>query len=233
MPLIPEVMMVEVRRFDAAGGAFLLVHALGNVPTSGWSGLRLAPTYYAAPPADRLWEFEFHADPPHDLVLEVVLPVSAEGLFAAPEWARGVRVHAGNNSLAATEFEPATPVRSLAHRFDPAARPAAVLVRQDLASFDDGASPIGFGADFGRIRMKNLRHRLTLTIAGPDEAEIRRCLAETAGRGRVAAIVAAYATGGGAISATVSALLLQLQDDLGPAFDIRVDDRADWIEWRT
>ena len=64
MPLVPEVVMVEVRRFEGADGAFLLVHAVGNVPTSGWSGLRLSPRYDAKPPADGRWDFEFQADPP-------------------------------------------------------------------------------------------------------------------------------------------------------------------------
>lgn len=232
MPLVPEVVMVEVRRFEGSGGAFLLVHAVGNVPTSGWSGLRLSPRYDATPPADGRWDFDFQADPPSAPVLEVVLAVSVEGVFAAPEWARDVRVHAGNNSLSATEFEPARAVRSLAHRFEPIGRQGAALVRQDLASFDENPVPIGFGASFDHIEMKKLRHTLSLTIEGPDSSAIHRRLVEATAMGLVANIARAHALGGGALYAAISALLARLQRHLGDAFDVRIDDRTDWIACR-
>ncbi len=233
MSLVSEVTTVEVRRFDGASGALLFVHAFGNVPTSGWSGVRLMPRFYVVPPADGLWEFDFQADPPAGLVLEVVLPVSAEGVFALPNWARGVRVQATHNSITATEFEPATLARSRAQRFVPLARTGTVLVRQDLISFDDSFNPIGFCSGFGHIKMKKLHHTLTLTIEGPDEAKARSCLAEATAAGVVAAVVAVYATGGGALSAAISAFLAQLKGCLGDAFEVRVDDHSDWIEWCT
>ncbi|MCZ8072977.1 MAG: hypothetical protein O9341_02485, partial [Paucibacter sp.] len=113
-----------------------------------------------------------------------------------------------------------------------AVRPKGVLYRQDIASYDDSFNPIGF-CGFGSIKMKKLHHTLTLTVDGPDEAKIRRCVEEAMAVGLVAAIVAAFVTGGGALSAAVSAFLTQLEGCLGDSFSVRIDDRSEWVEWCT
>lgn len=211
----------------------LLVQATGEVTTSGWSGIRLSPRFYITPPIDGLWEFDFQGDPPSGLVLEVVLPVSATAVVGVPDWCKGIKVYAAENSVIAVDLKEVP----LARRKSPAVlltpRSGRVLVRQDLVSYDDSFNPIGFCSGFGSIRMKKLHHTLTLTIEGPDEAKIRSCVAEATGVGLIAAIVAVYATGGGGLSAAISAFIAQLQGCLGDAFSVRVDDHSDWIEWCT
>ncbi len=83
------------------------------------------------------------------------------------------------------------------------------------------------------IKMKKLRHQLELTVTGPDEARIRSCINQATTAGLIAAIVAAFATGGGALSAAVGAFLAALEACLGASFQVRIDNQSHWIEWCT
>ena len=227
---VSEVTKVDVLRFAGIGGDLLLIHAVGDVPTSGWSGFRLAPRYPFIAAPDGIWEFDFVADPPGGLVLEVVLQVSATTVVAAPDGVRAIKVYAADGSITSSDFVAATPTRNLEPRRLSAPKAGTVLVKQDLVSYDDSFNPIGFCSGF-HVKMKKLHHTLALSVEGPDEGRIRNCVAEATGIGLIAAIVAVYATGGGALSAAIAAFVSSLEDCLGNAFTVRVDDHSDWIEW--
>ncbi|MGY4197866.1 hypothetical protein [Bradyrhizobium sp. USDA 4520] len=77
----------------------LVVIALGDVPTTGWSHIRLSPRYYIAPPADSIWDFDFIGDEPTEVVGQVILPVAAEIIVPYPAWCTGVRVHSASNNI--------------------------------------------------------------------------------------------------------------------------------------
>lgn len=77
----------------------LLINVLGTVRTSGWANPRLLPRIYVQPPPDGIWEFDFVADPPTGIALQVITPIFASYLFEGDfsEW-KGVRVVAETNS---------------------------------------------------------------------------------------------------------------------------------------
>lgn len=229
MAHVPEVASIEVFRFQGAAGECLFVHAAGEVASSGWSGIRLSPRFYAHPPADGLWEFDFEGHPSGGPVLEILLPASASYVGGVPTWFKGVRVYAAQNSEISRDVQPASLARGPAVA---APRPGAAPFRLELASFEDGITMLGPYAG-SSLHMKKLRHTLTLTVEGPDEAASRRAVADATAAGLVANIAAAYAVGGGALAAAVSVLIAQLDDVLGSAFHSSVNDHAEWIEWNT
>lgn len=231
MAHVPEVLSVEICQFESVGGMSLHIHASGAVATTGWSGIRLSPRFYASPPPDGLWEFDFEGHPSGGPVLDVVLPVSGSYTSGMPAWFQGAKVYAAQNSLASTDVQVASLVRGpAAHAFP--SRLGAASFRQQLACFDDHITTLGPHGPTS-LHMKKLRHTLALVIDGPDQAAMRRCVAEVAGTAVVADIVAAYACGGGSLSAAISALIAQLEDGLGSAFHTRINDQSEWIEWHT
>lgn len=231
MNKLPTVTSASAFSFPL-GGDRVLVIAQGMAPTSGWSSPRLAPHFYINPPADGYWEFDFLADEPLGMVLQVELPLVANGVFSPPGWMKGIRVIGENNSFDVEVMggEKTAPSNPKGFKRTPAGH---VIVREQLASYDDSFNPIGFCSGFGSIKMKKLHHTLTLVVEGPDDERIRQCIAESAGVGLVAAIIAAYATAGLALQAAVSAFLSHLEGCLGASFSLRVDDESYWIEWCT
>lgn len=240
MSLVHKIVHVSANILDLPGALSLLeIAALGEVTTTGWTHPRLSPVYYVTPPADGVWDFEFHADPPSGVVAPVIRPVGALFLGPAPEWCKGVRIHAATNN-----------VEDSARRADrleatPWATPSAVadgrvIVNQTLAAYDDSIQPTGtihwkndgpFGAPMPHIEMKKLHHELVLTIEGPDEDSIRDCICKATAAGLIAAIVAAIASGGGALHAAISAALATIERCLGDGFSVRISDRSHWIYW--
>lgn len=245
MSLIYKVVQVSAHILQPPGDTPKLeISALGEVTSTGWTRPRLNPVFYVTPPADGVWDFEFQADPPHGMAAQVILPVGALYLGVAPEWCKGVRVHAASNAIEAE----AKPLHPLAKAAPPPTRAAAaaarglVSVQQSLATYDDSFQPTGtihwkndgpFGTPMPHLEMKKLRHDLTLTIEGPDEDRIRGCIRQAAAVGLIAAIVAAIATGGGALHAAISAALAALEQCLGDGFSVRIDDQSHWIFWDT
>lgn len=77
----------------------LLINAVGAARTSGWLNPVLSPRIYVQPPLDGIWEFDFLADPPAGVALEVITPINAsymvDGGFQS--W-KGVRVVAETNA---------------------------------------------------------------------------------------------------------------------------------------
>jgi len=92
----------------------VMITARGTVPTQGWSNAELVPFVYLVPPADGIQEFCFVAEPPTEIVPQVLTPIvatytidplseqgvgtSPQGVGTSPLWVRGVRVHASSNT---------------------------------------------------------------------------------------------------------------------------------------
>lgn len=240
MSLIYKVVHLSANILQLPGGVSVLeIAAVGEVTTTGWTHPRLEPVFYVTPPADGIWDFEFQADPPSGVVAPVIRPIGALYLGRAPDWCKGVRVHAATNAIedaarAAERLEAAPQPSPLA------AAGGRVIVRQTLATYEDSIQPTGtihwkndgpFGTPMPHIEMKKLRHQLVLTVEGPDEDKIRDCIRKAAAAGLIAAIVAAAAGGGGALQAAVSAALAALERCLGDGFSVRVNDLSHWIYW--
>lgn len=223
-----EVETVSAFRVSIAGQDWVYVHASGFVPTSGWSNIQLSPTYYVLPPADGVWQLTMSGDAPSGIALQVVLPVSAGRMFPAPDWLKGVSV----NGVKATFENKEMVALDDSEKHSLHKRSGHTIVRETIASYDDSFNPIGLCGGLS-IKMKKLSHTLSLVVEGPDEGKIRECISQAAGVGLVAAIVAVYATGGGALSAAASAFMSSVQGCLGDSFQVRLDDDSHWVEWCT
>lgn len=244
MPLISHVDRVDALFINPPFGAgrMLTIAAIGLAPTTGWTHGRLSPAVYVKPPADGVWDFDFLADAPIGIVAEVLTPISAAWFGFAPDWCKGVRVHAADNQVAVAA--------ELAEKLATLARPGAgiggaalkggrAIFNQTLASYDDSFQPTGtihWSGGFPpvpHIEMKKLHHELVLTAEGPDDAKIRDCLAKATAAGLIAAIAAAFASGGLGLQAALSAFLSALLGCLGDAYTARIDDQSHWIYWDT
>lgn len=212
-------------------GERVFVIASGTAPTSGWTNIRLAPHFYIAPPADGIFDLDLYGDEPTGIVLEVVTPHTTSGVFSRPEWMKGIRVNADQNSIEIPVVQ-GTPVLSPALKTSPKLVTAGrTIVNQEIASYDDSQQPVGWCEFPLHPRMKKLHHKLTLVVEGPDENHIRKCIEQSIAAGLLAVIITAYATGGLALHAAVSAFLANLTQCLGNGFSARVDDSSHWVEW--
>jgi hypothetical protein len=214
----------------------LSINATGTVPTTGWTALRLVPRYYVMPPRDGLWDFDFIGDRPQGIVGQVVLPVAAHSWVYAPQWCRGVRIHSASNSVEATPAHENPPLMlSEPDVTGSRARAGHVIHRQTIATFDDSIQPTGRTKfdPWPHLEMKKLHHELELIVEGPDEAQIVSCIRKAAAAGLIAAIVAAFITGGAALPAAISAFLTELKNCLGDTFTARVDNHSHWEYWWT
>ena len=219
---VQEVRSLKLFSFDAPGGTKLLLDVTGMAPTSGWSQVRLAPRFGAREPVDGLWEFDFVGRAPSGRVVDVAQWVGATMTVGRPDWCRGVRVYAATNAETTATFAAA----ALLHVGcdDSEARKREARAAQLVAAYeDDFQSP-------DRSTCRRLRHELILTLSGPIEQPIRRVLADFACSADAARLVTEYPLGGGATWRTASALLEQLQTELGGDFRARLDDHVRWIE---
>jgi hypothetical protein len=228
---IDKVNSVRAYKFPWIGGDKVIIEADGEVNTAGWSGFRLSQRFSPTPPSDGMWEFDFIGDPPSDYVIQVQLRALAVTIQGAPDWLKGIRVYADNGSVETTTI-PKSIVEVRALKTPDMQYTTNAIVQYNLATFDDSFQPIG-SCGWLSIKMKKLRHELTLTVEGPDEAKIRSCIQESIAVGLIAAIVAVYATGGGALQAALSAFVAQMEACLSGGYTIRIDDRSHWIEWCT
>lgn len=213
----------------------LVVVALGDVPTTGWSHIRLSPRYYVAPPADGIWDFDFIGDEPTGVVGQVILPVAAEIVVPYPAWCTGARVYSATNNITAKVGPITATVLASAVNAQAALAAGHVIHRQIIASFDDSFQPTGRTKfdPWPHLEMKKLHHELELVVEGPDESKIKDCIARAAAAGLIAAIIAALATGGAALPAAISAFLAALQNCLGNHFTVRIDNHSHWEYWWT
>jgi len=73
----------------------LLIRARGLALTTGWKNPSLSKYTYIIEPAGGIFDFDFHAEPPTGIVLQVLAPIVAEYLLKG-DWTmlKGVRIHA-------------------------------------------------------------------------------------------------------------------------------------------
>jgi len=234
MALISKVDTVSAHllKFPAPFEPLISITATGEVPTTGWTHIRLSPYYYIVPPRDGFWDFDLIGDEPTGIVGQVVLPVAAHSVLPLPSWCTGVRVHAHNFVEASLVPKPFSLAAASAKA---ALAPGHAIVQQHLASYDDSFQPTGNTKfdPWPHAQMKKLHHDLVLIVSGPDEARIRSCINKAVAAGLLAAIVAAISTLGAALPAAISAFLAELENCLGNSFGVRIENQSHWEYWWT
>lgn len=235
--LIYQVESVKAHKGSGGQGEFIHVSAAGFVNSSGWSAIDLSERFYIDPPDDGIWDIDFVGSPPGGIVLPVISPVCASVILGAPDWVKGIRIHARTNQvetseLGLVEFELASVNQTRQLFGDQLSGGRRTIFRQSIAVYDDSFQPTGFCGGLS-IKMKKLRHELFFVAEGPDEDKIRNCLNEALGAGAIAGIAAVFITGGAALAAAISAALSQLRSCLGSEFEIKFERKSHWIEWCT
>ncbi|MCG7497736.1 hypothetical protein MHO82_12765 [Vibrio sp. Of7-15] len=79
--------------------AQLIVHGVGKVNSSGWSGGKLIPWTYVDQPQDGILDFDFIATAPSGFVLLVISPIEGIGKIQLEDWITGIRVHSSTNKV--------------------------------------------------------------------------------------------------------------------------------------
>jgi hypothetical protein len=80
----------------------LVITAYGKVSSGGWKDGTLAPRFHVVPPADGIIDYDFIAEPPTGIAIQVILPIVAHTTFTdPPSWLKGVRVHSASNAVVA------------------------------------------------------------------------------------------------------------------------------------
>jgi hypothetical protein len=74
----------------------LQVTVFGTVPSTGWSNPQLVPYTYIQAPPDGIYDFDFVANPPKDVVAQTIGPIRVRSQFFA-DGVKGIRVHASLN----------------------------------------------------------------------------------------------------------------------------------------
>lgn len=234
MTLVSKVDTVSAHllKLPAPFEPLVAITATGEVPTTGWTHIRLSPHYYLVPPHDGFWDFDLIGDEPHGIVGSVVLPVVAHIVEPCPKWCTGIRVRAHNSVEASLEPKPFAATAVPKFRAPPAGH---VIVQQHLASYDDSIQPTGRTKfdPWPHFEMKKLHHDLVLIASGPDEARIRSCINKAIAAGLLAAIIAATATLGAALPAAISAFLASLESCLDHSFTVRIENQSHWEYWWT
>jgi hypothetical protein len=78
----------------------LQILATGTVPSTGWSNPQLVPYTYIQAPPDGIYDFDFVATPPTEIVAQVITPICVKYEWYA-QGVKGVRLHASTNSQVA------------------------------------------------------------------------------------------------------------------------------------
>lgn len=89
---ITEIHLALLESFPAK----LRITVLGTVPSPGWSNPQLVPYTYVQAPPDGIYDFDFVATPPPDIVTKVITPIRTRTEVPAAG-IKGVRIHASLN----------------------------------------------------------------------------------------------------------------------------------------
>jgi hypothetical protein len=93
---VTEIKVASLRTFPP----ILQITAMGKVPTPGWTNPQLVPYTYIQAPPDGIYDFDFVADLPDEVVIQVITPMAASYQWRSPPAGlKGIRVHASVNSL--------------------------------------------------------------------------------------------------------------------------------------
>ncbi len=77
----------------------LVIIADGTVPTMGWREPRLVEYVYIQPPPDGIYDFDFVAEAPEELVPQVLQPITTCHVrLGNVDEIKGVRIHASSNT---------------------------------------------------------------------------------------------------------------------------------------
>lgn len=77
----------------------VVICAIGEVPTSGWTNGKLTPWMYVVPPEDGIQDFSFIANAPLDISLSVITPITGGITWVQSDWMKGIRIHSSTNSI--------------------------------------------------------------------------------------------------------------------------------------
>jgi hypothetical protein len=95
---VSKVLKVDVER----NGGALLIKAVGQVPTGGYTAPTLMRVTYVKQPDDGIQDYQFTATPPAGPATQVLSKVVATDKWdGAGEWVKGVRVHGADGSAVA------------------------------------------------------------------------------------------------------------------------------------
>lgn len=77
----------------------LLIHAWGEVPTTGWSNARLVARASNTPSADNVLDLDFVAEAPSGVAIRVNTPIPVDTTMVLPGGVSEFRVHGQENSV--------------------------------------------------------------------------------------------------------------------------------------
>jgi hypothetical protein len=78
----------------------LIITAIGTVPTAAWTNAHLVAFVYVMAPVDGIYDFDFVAQPPTGIPLDVVSVIPATLAWPDyPDDVKGVRIHSSTNFL--------------------------------------------------------------------------------------------------------------------------------------
>lgn len=77
----------------------LSVTAKGSVSSGGWSNAQLTPFIYIIPPLDGIYEFDFVADEPTDISIQVISEIISQSFIwdDFPANLKGVKIYDSSN----------------------------------------------------------------------------------------------------------------------------------------
>ncbi|WP_339730941.1 hypothetical protein [uncultured Gimesia sp.] len=85
----------------------LYVKAIGEVPTGGYTNVKLERAIYVTPPKDGIQDYFLKAIPPSGPAITVISQVEAIDLWHGfPGWVKGIRMHGVKDGIVVIKFEP-------------------------------------------------------------------------------------------------------------------------------
>lgn len=91
---VPEIVEVTFE-LQTTEPPNLVVTAVGQVPSGGWTEVQLLRREYVRPPADGIWEYDLLAKPPEGFAAQVISKVKASHVWEQVDAAKlkGIRVY--------------------------------------------------------------------------------------------------------------------------------------------
>jgi hypothetical protein len=180
---------------------------------------RLSPRFYLVPPTDGVWEFDAEGDAPEGVALDLPMAVCAEAVVGVPPWLGGVKVYAATGSVATPLVQPVMVVPAPPAALRP--RPHVCQVRRVLG-VQLGQNP--------HAAARRLRPHLTLQVTGPEEPALWAALDMADQLGLMTPLAASYPRRNADLWEHAAALLARLQHELGDGYQVRLEDRPDWVD---
>tara|TARA_R110002095_G_scaffold79018_2_gene67944 strand:- start:656 stop:1297 length:642 start_codon:yes stop_codon:yes gene_type:complete len=84
----------------------LYVKAIGEVPTGGYTNVKLERAVYVMPPKDGIQDYFLKAVPPSGPAITVISQVESIDLWHGfPGWVKGIRMHGAKDGIVVIKFE--------------------------------------------------------------------------------------------------------------------------------